>query len=154
MQSGVVYILSNEAFLKNLLKVGMTTLSASERARQISKHAGVPKDFKEIWSIKVPNIALAEKTLHHFLHKYAYGKEFFMLEPKLAIEICTEAMDRLFSPLDERKLKMSAAGVKEKRKKTNVPDWTLNQKAGFATASDLGKLIETIEKSLKLHEAV
>lgn len=121
MEAGDVYIFSNEAFPKNLLKVGMTALTARERARQISRHEGVPKEYKEVWSRKVPNIALAEKALHYFLHKYAYNKEFFKLAPELAIGICTEAMNRVFAPLDEKKLKAEAAAAKERERNAVSP---------------------------------
>ena|ERR1700741_218092 len=106
MESGTVYILSNPAFSKNLLKVGMTTLKkASERAKQISRHEGVPKNYEVVWEKNVPNIALAENVLHYFLHKYAYNKEFFVLSQHLAIEICSEVIDRVFKPIDMKKIK-------------------------------------------------
>jgi hypothetical protein len=116
MESGAVYILSNEAFSKNILKVGMTTLPPKERAKQISKHEGVPRDYKVIWSKDVPNVALAEKALHYFLHKYVYNKEFFLLPAELAVLICSEAITRLFAPINEKKLKLEATRLKRLEK--------------------------------------
>ncbi len=107
MESGVVYILCNPAFPK-LLKVGMTTGTADSRAKQLSRYTGVPKDYIVLWERKVPNITLAESVLHYFLHKYAYNKEFFQLPSELAIEICHEAINRVFAPLDFKKIKQNA----------------------------------------------
>ncbi len=93
MQQGYVYILISPAF-PDLLKIGMTTRTPEERAKELSKGTGVPASFVVAYSELVNNCSLAESLLHEKFHNYRYmqNREFFKLSLKDAIRITEELL--------------------------------------------------------------
>lgn len=79
-----IYVLTNDA-LPGLIKVGMTTKNADERADTLGSSAAVPEDFEVARSYKFPeNISYqqlleVERKAHNLLseHRYSNRKEFF-----------------------------------------------------------------------------
>lgn len=78
-----IYVLSNISILE-LVKIGFTTGTASNRARQLSS-TGVPTPFIVEFEAKVKNGRIAERHIHENLRQYRYNKEFFRLSPVQAI---------------------------------------------------------------------
>ncbi|WP_258807259.1 GIY-YIG nuclease family protein [Pseudidiomarina sp. CB1] len=76
---GWVYVLEN-ASLPNLVKVGFTTRKVEERLREISQ-AGVPHPYTLAYAAYVERPAHVERTLHHYLNKHRYRKEWFRCSP-------------------------------------------------------------------------
>lgn len=75
---GSVYVLSNRAF-PDLLKIGQTSYSAFDRARQLSLQTGVPADFEVEFAWLVTDRRAWEKAIHEILSAYRFNrqKEFF-----------------------------------------------------------------------------
>ena len=73
MQQGYVYILISPAF-PDLLKIGMTTRTPEERAKELSKGTGVPASFVVAYSELVNNCSLAESLLHEKLSGHLSSK--------------------------------------------------------------------------------
>lgn len=78
MKNGCLYILSNPSF-PHLLKIGQTSRSPSNRAREISTSTGVPSPFVVEYEISVENCDEIEKEVHWKLKtfRHADNREFF-----------------------------------------------------------------------------
>ncbi len=74
---GYVYVLFNQS-MPNYVKIGMTTRSVNERAKELSK-TGVPGKWEVYFSIFVPSCEQVEKLVHKHLKKvrYSSNREFF-----------------------------------------------------------------------------
>lgn len=77
-KQGFVYIMSNPAYKKNLLKVGFTRKTPEERAKELYK-TGVPNEFKVEYKVKFKDAEKAERQIHSSLEKCRHNKkrEFF-----------------------------------------------------------------------------
>ena len=86
-----LYVLTNQAML-GLIKVGMTTKSASERATTLTASAAVPEHFQVGRSYKFPDeitykdLLKVERAAHKRLSAFRYSdsKEFFTCTPEQA----------------------------------------------------------------------
>lgn len=90
---GWVYALSNESF-PDLLKIGMTTISPVERAKQLGS-SGVPTPFKVEWSVQVKDAPKVEKQIHdHFSKRRVNAsREFFKITLDELTEYVSEEVD-------------------------------------------------------------
>jgi hypothetical protein len=70
MAVGYIYILLNRAFQNDHYKIGMTTKTPEERARELSGATGVPRDFEVLYAQRVSDCNRAEQLLHQRLHQY------------------------------------------------------------------------------------
>jgi|TARA_B100001971_G_scaffold205701_1_gene223519 hypothetical protein len=95
-QFGFIYIMSNPSF-PYLLKIGKTTRTTIERAKEISSSSGVPTSFKIDYEIRTSSLDDAEKNIHKQLDKYRHRKEreFFKLPLNQAIIIVKGEIIRL-----------------------------------------------------------
>jgi len=77
-EQGFVYVMSNPSYKKNFLKVGYTTKTPEERAKQLYQ-TGVPNEFKIEYKVEFENARKAEKQIHSSLEKCRHNKnrEFF-----------------------------------------------------------------------------
>lgn len=74
---GYVYVLWSE-LMPTLFKVGMTTRSVEERAKELSTSTGVPAEFKIVAYFKSKDALKCEQTVHKKLSEYRVEKkEFF-----------------------------------------------------------------------------
>src|ERR1700675_1066802 len=87
MAEGYIYILLKRAFQNDHYKIGMTTKTPEDRAREISNATGVPRAFEVLYEQRVIDCQRAERVLHQRLHQYRSGsnREFFQLPLKTAI---------------------------------------------------------------------
>lgn len=91
LQRGVIYVLTNRA-MPGFVKVGLTTRTSDERARELSRATGVPEAFEVVFDIVVSDVSQVEKLIHERLHEYRTNKqrEFFRIPVRRAIESVTE----------------------------------------------------------------
>lgn len=112
MPAGFIYILTNPAFQNDLLKIGKTTRTPSERAREIAT-TGVPAEFIVSFDIATSDCDYAEAVIHHHLtqERYTANREFFRLPLSEAVVKVTAIVedvektaleDRLFVPRQKK----------------------------------------------------
>ena len=94
VQSGFLYILLNQS-LGKLLKIGKTTRSPDERAKELSAATGVPTAFFVAYQEAVSDCDAAERYVHALLgqkgFRVAENREFFDVPLKDAILALQEA---------------------------------------------------------------
>lgn len=97
MAEGYIYILFNRAFQNDHYKIGMTTKTPEERAREISNATGVPRAFEVLYEQRVTDCQRAERLLHQRLHQYrsAGNREFFELPLKAAVKALEDVADEV-----------------------------------------------------------
>jgi len=88
MDNGYVYVLSN-ATMPGLLKIGKTTRSSDERARELSRSTSVPSRFVVEYEIFSPAASELERAVHAKLESERHNsrREFFATEPLQAISV-------------------------------------------------------------------
>ncbi|PGB09953.1 GIY-YIG nuclease family protein [Bacillus toyonensis] len=88
MSNGYLYVLINESY-KGLVKIGITSLNPSERARILSRNTAVPTPFKVAYELFVENCGEIEKKIHIELEEYRINpkREFFNYPLNKAIEL-------------------------------------------------------------------
>lgn len=94
---GYIYLLTNPS-MTGLIKIGKTTRSPKDRAKELGNGTGIPTPFQVIFEAFVLDCSSAEKYVHDKLRNFrvAERREFFTIEPSVAIRIMIEA-ERLFS---------------------------------------------------------
>lgn len=91
-RSGFVYILINPA-LAGMVKIGLTVGDSLNRARQLSRHTGVPQDFEVAYEELVSDCVAVEQLLHQRFDKWRVNarREFFRIPLKDAIVALQQA---------------------------------------------------------------
>ncbi|MBA5791759.1 GIY-YIG nuclease family protein [Flavobacterium sp. xlx-214] len=89
MKKGYIYILSNEIFHTNLLKIGMTKSDANTRSLQLSSSTSIPEEFTIEGSYDFYDITNVEKEIHKELSEFRYkkNKEFFTCDLNFAKQV-------------------------------------------------------------------
>ena len=89
LNPGYIYILQNPSF-PDLLKIGKTTRTPTERAKEVSRGTGIPTKFNVVFDIFTPDCDISEKEVHKRLKEYrvATDREFF----KLPIDVAKESV--------------------------------------------------------------
>jgi hypothetical protein len=86
--AGTIYLLVNPS-LPNIVKIGKTTRTASERAIELSLATGVPTPFTVVYEAKFSNCHIAEQMVHELLETQGYrtasNREFFSIAPTVGI---------------------------------------------------------------------
>jgi len=105
MRQGWIYIFTNPLYSKDIIKIGKTTFSPAERARQLSSPAGVPDDFEVAYQIEVEDCDIAEKIIHNKMKNYRTkeNKEWYNLPTWKAItniEIVVENINKMLQEID------------------------------------------------------
>jgi len=97
MAEGYIYILFNRAFQNDHFKIGMTTKTPEERAREISAGTGVPRAFEVLYEQRVQDCERAERLLHQRINKYRVSgnREFFAVPLKAAIKELEDVADEV-----------------------------------------------------------
>jgi hypothetical protein len=98
MANGHVYIFLNAA-MPGMLKIGMTSRTPEERARELSQGTGVAVPFSVAFSEEVPDCARAEALIHSRLARFRLhqGREFFHLDLRTAIRELSKIADEVRS---------------------------------------------------------
>lgn len=81
-QQGEVYVMRSAHHPKDVYKIGYTTKTADERARQLESTSGQPDQFVVVNSWAVMQPRKVESTVHHLLSRYRTNprREFFKLK--------------------------------------------------------------------------
>ena len=97
MAEGYIYILLNRAFQNDHYKIGMTTKTSENRARELSSATGVPREFEVLYDQRVIDCHQAERLLHQRLDQYrsAGNREFFQIPLKAAIKALEDVADEI-----------------------------------------------------------
>lgn len=87
MNEGYVYILTNSSFQDDYLKIGKTTKTPEDRAKQLSSTTSLPTTFVVAYSQKFEDCNQAERKIHDKLRQYRVNddKEFFKCNLDTAI---------------------------------------------------------------------
>lgn len=95
--AGVVYILRNDAFKENWLKIGQSRHSGHVRARDMNRAAstGLPAHHVCVYECRTLDCGTAEKTVFQELRAYRKGRqEFFEVDIEFAksviVRVCNE----------------------------------------------------------------
>ncbi|WP_404447813.1 GIY-YIG nuclease family protein [Sutcliffiella horikoshii] len=88
MSNGYLYVLINES-MKGLIKIGITSISPTERARNLSSSTAVPTPFKVAYEVFVENCKELERKIHTHLEDFRVNqrREFFNYPLNKAIEL-------------------------------------------------------------------
>lgn len=88
---GWVYVLSNE-YMPGIYKVGMTTISPENRAKELSSATGVPDKFKVEASFYSECPSNDESEIHEYLSEYRINdsREFFKCALEDIVDTCSE----------------------------------------------------------------
>ena len=94
--AGKIYILRNANLSRDVYKIGLTTKTTEERARQLSK-TSIPDQFQVMREWDVKDCFLAEKNIHKILEKYRVDKkrEFFEVNMKIANDVIDSVVDEI-----------------------------------------------------------
>jgi hypothetical protein len=86
-----VYVLVNKS-VPNMVKIGMTTNTPDERARQISAATGVATPWVPVYSFQCYRSDLLEEEIHERLHHYRVNnrREMFAVDSHTAQRIIEE----------------------------------------------------------------
>lgn len=89
--SEYVYILVNRS-IPDMVKIGMTTGTVNERAREISKATGVPTPWVPVWWFRCFSSGVLEKRVHEHLFEYrvANNREMFTVDSVTAQQVIEE----------------------------------------------------------------
>lgn len=93
---GKIYIFRNSSFKDSLVKIGLTSRSSEQRAKEVSSSTGVPTEFEVLYEEDVLDCNLAESLIHRKLEDNRVNKkrEFFCMPLKDAVrtvfEVCLE----------------------------------------------------------------
>lgn len=117
---GWVYVLTNDAFKEGIIKIGFTNKpTPQERAQELSKHTGVPTEFKVVYAVKVPHAQQVEGKIHQILqHKRArQNREFFECTIAEAIKIIHQvAGKQVVETIDYRKRQLEKSPIIDNKK--------------------------------------
>lgn len=100
---GWVYILSNE-YMPGIYKVGMTTISPENRAKELSSATGVPDKFKIEAAFYSDSPGDNEAEIHEYLsdHRINESREFFKCDLEDIIDTCSEVcMAKVGDPIED-----------------------------------------------------
>lgn len=94
MNKGYVYILTNDSFKEDYIKIGITKRDPYERAKKLSG-TGVPTPFDVYAYLKTEKYEAAEKLVHHIIDlisdmRINKKREFFLINKKTAANILKE----------------------------------------------------------------
>lgn len=86
--SEYVYVLVNRS-VPNMVKIGMTTGTVNERAREISKATGVPTPWIPVWWFRCFSSGILERRVHEHLSDYrvSNNREMFAVDSLTAQRI-------------------------------------------------------------------
>ncbi|WP_316841983.1 GIY-YIG nuclease family protein [Pedobacter gandavensis] len=94
--SGYIYMMRNAYLPKNTFKIGLTTNSPDERAKQLSK-TSIPDQYMVMNEWNVADCRKAEKEIHQILDNYRDDprREFFTAESKIIFAAIQKVVDNI-----------------------------------------------------------
>lgn len=100
-----LYILGNKSFKDNVFKIGLTTKSPEDRAKQLSSLTAVPLPYDVLYQREVDDAPNLEALVHFKLGKYRISKdrEFFKVSIDQIIQTIEESLTARISTQVDRK---------------------------------------------------
>lgn len=96
LNNGYIYVLMNPS-LPNMVKIGKTTRTPEERAKELSSATGVPTPFVVVYSCMFEDCDLSEKFIHTYLElkgfRVSLNREFFEIPINEAIDSVIKARE-------------------------------------------------------------
>jgi len=94
---GYIYLMRNASHELNIFKIGLTTINATERARQLSSTTSSPDKFLVAHEWFVYDCVLAEKLIHDQLKQYRVSpsREYFKIDFSIAMSCITDLVDSI-----------------------------------------------------------
>lgn len=96
--AGYVYVLANGS-MPDVVKVGKSTRTATERAKELSSSTGVPTPFIVVYEQFFDDCSVAETRIHTILEERGFrpsrNREFFNASPNDVIRVIIEAKEHL-----------------------------------------------------------
>jgi len=102
MSEGWIYIASTPTYSEqDLYKIGRTTDSPGQRAKQLSQATGIPEKFKVFFAKDVSDCELAEGMIHERLKscRYRVDREFFSVSLDNAKQVITKVVEQIGAAL-------------------------------------------------------
>ena len=136
-EKGFVYILTNPAFRKDWVKIGMTTRPVDERIRDLDT-TSIPLPFEVYATLRTSHWSKIEHHLHLMIDKLTPGKrirsgrEFFNLPPAKALELLSECAS-LFDEEDGIDLCYEKSSRKRVSRKASSSEFICSRKDAKAT---------------------
>lgn len=95
---GFVYVLSNNSYRSELIKIGQSGYHPTKRAKELSSETSVPEPFVVEYCALVDNFEQLEKKVHEALQSYrnTENREFFNCPIPLAITTIKEYARRIY----------------------------------------------------------
>lgn len=95
-----VYILVNRS-IPNMVKIGMTTGTVNERAREISKATGVPTPWVPVWWFRCFASGILERRVHEHLSQYRVSgnREMFAIDSLTAQQVIEDLGKDFTNPM-------------------------------------------------------
>lgn len=94
--NGYIYVLMNPS-LQNMVKIGKTTRTPEERAKELSASTGVPTPFVVVYSNMFEDCSIAENFIHTYLESKGFrvstNREFFEIPINEAIDSVIKAKE-------------------------------------------------------------
>ncbi len=117
MSTGFVYIMFNPSLRSGQYKIGKTTRSPADRARELSVATGVPEPYEVLYEEHVLDCHVAESIVHASLKssRTPSGKEFFAVDLKKAVSAVTKAADEVGRILSDENSSMQMSSTHIKR---------------------------------------
>ena len=90
-EGGYVYILTNDVY-PDLVKIGMTTNTPTQRAHEISRATGVAVPWVPVFEFRCYRSDLLEKEVHAYLknHRVNNNREMFAVDSRTAEQVIRE----------------------------------------------------------------
>jgi hypothetical protein len=96
--AGYIYVLVNSS-LDGMVKIGKTTRTSEERAKELSSTTGVPTPFVVAYESYFNNCSEAERYIHKLLenenNRTSKKREFFNISSSYAIQVIIDAKEYL-----------------------------------------------------------
>lgn len=144
MSKGWVYVLINPTMQKNLLKIGKTTKSPEERAKELSSSSGMPMEYYVAYDVYVSDCNIAEMLIHKKLESYRLkrNREFFHIPLRQAIPIIEEIAEHVGKIIDYPSLELHEPLEEKAVKIKTHPNDSSKIRASYDSFEELRKHLE------------
>lgn len=111
---GYVYILTNPSFKEDWVKIGRSARPVDVRSKELDNTA-VPLPFEIYATLKTEKYVEAEKLIHRYIERFTNlrirdNREFFNVQPEIALEIFRDVADVLGDAVIEEVHKKAIMG--------------------------------------------
>ena len=144
MSEGWIYVLINPTMQKNLPKIGKTTKSPEERAKELSSSSGMPMEYYVAYDVYVSDCSMAEKLIHKKLERYRFkrNREFFHLPLRQVIPVMEEIAHHVGKISEESALESHEPREEKVVNKKTHPNDSSKVRPSYANFEELRSHLE------------